>query len=64
MCRDSIDKNREKIQEKLADSLAGPFKDFLPKMWVDQILTELGYRYHEVVFTPLLVLLGLYWPSP
>lgn len=56
MCRDSIDKNRGKIQEKLADSLAGPFKEFLPQMWVDQILTELGYKYHEVVFTPLVVL--------
>jgi len=56
MCRDSIDKNRKNIQDKLANSLAGSFKDFLPKMWIDQILTELEYRYYEAVFTPLVVL--------
>ena len=56
MCRDNIDKNLKNVQNKLAGSLAGPFKDFLPKVWVDQILTELEYRYHEVVFTPFVVL--------
>jgi hypothetical protein len=56
MCRDNIDTSRKKVQEKLSNSLAGPFKDYLPKNWIDQILTELEYRYHEVVFTPFVVL--------
>ncbi|MHC4388699.1 MAG: IS4 family transposase [Planctomycetota bacterium] len=56
MCRDNIDTNRKKVQEKLSNSLAGPFKDYLPKNWIDQILTELEYTYHEVVFTPFVVL--------
>lgn len=56
MCRDSIDQNRRKIQGKLADNLAGPFKEFLPKTWVDQIITELQYKFNETVFSPLVVI--------
>ena len=56
MCRDSIDKNRKKIQEKLADHLAGPFKEVLPRSWIEQILTELEYHFRESVFSPLIVL--------
>ncbi len=56
MCRDSIDKNRKNIQEKIADDLAGPFKEVLPRSWIEQILTELEYNFRESVFSPLIVL--------
>lgn len=56
MCRDSIDKNRKNIQEKLADHLAGPFEEVLPRSWIEQILTELEYHFRESVFSPLIVL--------
>jgi len=53
MCKDNIGKCRQKVQEKLAANLAGPFEKYIPQFWVQDILKEIGVRFREAVFSPL-----------
>jgi hypothetical protein len=64
MSKINIDNTRRKVQEKLAQYLAGPFATYLPKSWFQEIIKELGYTFREVAFSPLDYDLGLYWTSP
>ena len=43
----------KKLHAKLADSLAGPLQEFLPRQWLDRILQQIGYRFRQRAFSPL-----------
>ena len=53
MYKNNIGKSRQKVQEKLAASLAGPFEKYIPQFLVQDILNEIGVRFREAVFSPL-----------
>jgi len=53
MRKSNIDQSRRKVQEKLGTNLAGPFEKYIPRSWVQDILTELGVQFREAVFSPL-----------
>jgi len=63
MLKSNIDKSRQKVQEKLGANLAGPFEEYIPRFWVQDILRELGAQFREAVFSPLGSDMGIYWPS-
>ena len=63
MYKNNIGKSRQKVQEKLAASLAGPFEKYIPQFWVQDILNEIGVRFREAVFSPLDNGMGICWAS-
>lgn len=63
MRKSNIDKNRQKVQEKLGADLAGPLDKYIPQFWIRDILEELGVQFREAVFSPLDNAMGFYWSS-
>lgn len=63
MRKNNIDKSRRKVQEKLGANLAGPFEEYIPRFWVQDVLRELGSQFREAVFSPLGSDMGIYWSS-
>lgn len=53
MCKNNIDKCRQKVQEKLGTNLAGPFEKYIPQSWVQDILKDIGVHFRHAVFSPL-----------
>ena len=45
MNKNNIDKSRRKVQEKLGTNLAGPLEKYIPPLWIDDILKELGIQF-------------------
>ena len=60
MNKNNIDKSRRKVQEKLGTNLAGPLEKYIPPLWIDDILKELGIQFREAVFSPLGHVMGIY----
>ncbi len=58
-----IGKTAKMLQAKLADQLAGPFREFLPPLWIAETLEQLGHRFRSVAFSPLGAAVGLPWAS-
>jgi hypothetical protein len=48
-----IGKTAKMLQAKLADHLAGPFREFLPQQWIAETLEQIGHRFRLVAFSPL-----------
>ena len=51
------------LQAKLADHLAGPFREFLPPPWVAETLEQIGHRFWLVAFSPLGDVVGFHRSS-
>lgn len=51
-----IGKTAKMLQTKLADQLAGPFREFLPPQWVEETFDKLGHHFRLVVFSPGIML--------
>ena len=64
MNKNNIDKSRRKVQEKLGTNLAGPLEKYIPPLWIDDILKELGIQFRQAVFSPLGSVMGIYRSSP
>lgn len=45
-----------KVQDQLAEDLAGPFEGFLPKAVIESMIQKVGYRFREKVFTPFIII--------
>lgn len=53
----------KKLHQKLADSLAGPFQAYLPREWIAETLTSIGYKFRCTAFSPSDHSLGIHRPS-
>lgn len=60
--KNSIGKTVKMLHAKLANHLAGPFLEFLPRQWIDETLAEMGYRFRESAFSPLGYVVGVHRP--
>ena len=45
-----------KVQDQLAQDLAGPFEGFLPKPVIESMIEKVGYRFRENIFTPFVII--------
>jgi len=64
MSRHRIGDAARKLHEKLADSLAGLWGEWLSPGGIGQVLDEIGYRFRRSAFSPGGDGVGLHRPSP
>ena len=56
MVNRSMTRAVEKVQGQLAKDLTGPFDKFLPKSSIESVIQKVGYRFHENLFTPFVMI--------
>jgi hypothetical protein len=54
----------KKLHQKLANSLAGPLQEYLPRHWIAETLASIGYKFRRTAFSPSGHPLGVHRPNP